>query len=469
MDSRNRSTAIDPGPGPFAAAEEFVPFARVESIDASLVALADKIGFGLFLLATAALLLRPADSIPALHNAPIYYLVVLACLCLSVPRLVRQLAPQSRARPITQLIFGFWICIILSHLARGSLWDMRAGGVEFFKLFIYYLLILAWVDSPARMRQFMLCLCACSLAQTIVGLLEYDGWINLSTLRSIEQVDNSAGPGAGSVVRRLCGIGIFDDPNDLCLLLVTTTALCFGFIGHRKLGRLRFGWLLLLGFSVYTIALTRSRSGLLSLVAMMGTLLVARYGRARALAVGAVLLPMMLVAFAGRQTHVDLSDREDTFQTRLDCWADSLDFFKISPLFGIGEGQQVEQRDHVAHNSFIQSFAELGFAGGACFLGVFVMAVRGVQRTNVRDADGELARLRPVFLAIAVGYAIGLLALSRAYSASTYLIVGLIAAYINLTPRVRPLRLDFGFVQRLAVASVLFIAATYLFVRFMSV
>jgi len=77
--------------------------------------------------------------------------------------------------------------------------------------------------------------------------------------------------------------------------------------------------------------------------------------------------------------------------------------------------------------------------------------------------------LRPVFLAIAVGYAIGLLALSRAYSASTYLIVGLIAAYINLTPRVRPLRLDFGFVQRLAVASVLFIAATYLFVRFMSV
>jgi len=183
--------------------------------------------------------------------------------------------------------------------------------------------------------------------------------------------------------------------------------------------------------------------------------------------VGALLVPVMFLVFAGRQTRVDLSNPEDTFQTRLDYWGESLELFKSSPVFGVGQGQQVELSDHVTHNSFLQGFAELGFAGGACFLGAFVMAMRAVHRTNVREADPEMARLQPIVLAIVVGYAVGLLALSRDYSATTYLILGLAAAYINLTPRIRPPRLDFGFIQRLVVASVVFIAATYLFVLVM--
>jgi hypothetical protein len=470
MDWRNKSMAIDLlGAAPSAAAKGVLPFPRNNSMDARLAAVVDKIGFGLFLLASGVLLLRPADSIPALRDVPIYFLIVSACLCLSPARLFRQLGPESQARSMTQLIFGFWLCILLSQLARGSLWDVRTGGLEFFKVFIYYLLIISWVDSPARFRQFLLCLCVCSLAQTIMGLLEYDGWINLSTLRSIEEADHNGVSGVAVIVRRLCGIGIFDDPNDLCLLLVATTALCVGFIGYRKVGVLRFGWFLPLGFTIYTIALTRSRSGLLSLLGSIATLLAARYGRGRALLTGALLFPMMFVIFAGRQTHVDLSNPDDTFQTRLDSWSDSLTLFKSSPVFGVGQNQQVELSGHVAHNSFIQTFAEVGFVGGACFLGAFMMAIRAVRRTHIRGADPEMARLQPIVLAILVGYAVGLLALSRDYEVTTYLILGLAAAYINLTPRFRPLRLNSAFLQRLVVASVLFVASTYVFLRIMRV
>ncbi len=465
MDWRNRSLAME-GLGD---AGEISLFLFGETIDARKAALVDKIGFGLFLLATAVLLLRPADSIPALLNLPIYQFVVSACLCLSAPRLLQQLSSRSAVRPITQLIFGLWLCILLSHLVRGSLWDIRTGGVDFFKLFIYYLLIVSWVDSPARLRQFMLCLCVCTLAQTIVSLLEYDGWINLSTLRSIDQVDLTSGSGIDSMVHRLCGIGIFDDPNDLCLLLVATMALCFGLISRRNSGWLSFGWWLPLSFFVYTITLTRSRSGFLSLLGAFGTLLVTRYSRGRALLAAVVLLPLIFVVFAGRQTHIDISDPGDTFQTRLECWNDSLELFKKSPIFGVGQNQQVELRYHVAHNSFLQSFAELGFVGGACFLGAFLMAIRAVHQTDVSEADPELARLKPVFLAVVIGYAIGLLALSRNYTVSTYLILGLAAAYINLTPRARPLRLDAGFIQLLAMTSAVFITAAYLFVRILSV
>jgi putative inorganic carbon (hco3(-)) transporter len=467
---RNRTLAIIPvgGVHPSAAVDGVYPFLSCDAADPNRVSWGDRAGFGLFLLATAALLLRPADWVPALQGAPIYEFIISLCLFLSVPRLLWQICRQSPARPITLLIFAVFVSIVLSHLARGSLYDARVGGMDFLKLFVYYLLILSWVDSPANMRRFMLCLCTFTLAQAIVGSLEYNGCISLSALRSVEQADTNPASGTVSVLRRLCGIGIFDDPNDLCLLLVATAALCFGFTGWRQLGRSRRGWFVPLGFCIYAITLTRSRGGLLSLLGVIGTMLVARYGRGRAMLGAAVLLPVILLIFAGRQTSVDLSDPHNTFQTRLDCWSDSLDLFKHSPLFGVGQEQQVELRGAVAHNSFIQSFAELGIAGGACFLGAFGMAILALHRTNVRGADPELARLRPVLLAIVIGYAIGLLTLSRAYTASTYLILGLAAAYINLTPRLKPLRLDARFAERLATASILFVAATYLFVRVMS-
>jgi putative inorganic carbon (hco3(-)) transporter len=288
-------------------------------------------------------------------------------------------------------------------------------------------------------------------------LLEYDGWINLSTLRSIEQSSTNPVSGVVSVVRRLCGIGIFNDPNDLCLLLVATATLCLGFTGCRDLGRLRRWMYVPVIFFLYAIVLTQSRGGFLSLLGVIGTLLVIRYGRGQAILAAIVLVPVIFTIFAGRQTQVDFSDPDDTFQTRLNAWNDSLDLFKQSPIFGVGQEQQEELRGSVAHNSFIQSFAELGIVGGACFLGAFAIAISGLRRTKVRDADPELARLRPIMLAIVVGYGIGLLSLSRAYTPSTYLILGLAAAYINLTPRLRPLRLSLLFAERLAVASILFI------------
>src|SRR5450432_335765 len=85
------------------------PLLPGETADSQHAVLIDRIGFGLFLLATAMLLLRPVDSIPALLNAPIYQFIVSACLCLSGPRIKRQFSPEAPARAITQLIFGLWL------------------------------------------------------------------------------------------------------------------------------------------------------------------------------------------------------------------------------------------------------------------------------------------------------------------------------------------------------------------------
>jgi O-antigen ligase len=446
--------------------EQFSPFLHPQ---AAAETGRGRVGFALFLLATAALLIRPSDLFANLQNVLIYQMLMAACLSVSISRVLYQLSSAAPAHAITRLILGVLAAVILSSLARGSLYSVRAGGYEFFKLIIYYLLVLAWVDSAARMRQFLLWLCGCFLILTVLALAQYHGWISFTTLQTVHQSDFDAASGRVLQLRRLTSAGLISDPNDLCLLLVVAMVLCHSFLSYAPMGRLRFGWYIPLALFGYSVMLTASRGGLLSMLGAGAVILMARYGRAKALAAAILLLPAVIFVFAGRQTQVDLSNPDDTFQTRMDHWSESLTLFESAPVFGIGEDEQEDRTGYVAHNSFIQSFAELGVFGGACFLGAFAMAINGVRRTVERESDPQLARLRPYVLGIVAGYAVGLLALSRAYTAPTYLILGIAAAYINLTPRAAPLRLDKPFVKRLAGGSVVFIVAVYFVVREMSI
>jgi O-antigen ligase len=423
-----------------------------------------ELGFGLFLAATAALLVRPADLFPFLYGLPIYEAIMIASLAISLPRLSHQFfSVWLPARAITRLIFGLLIAIVWSHLLRGSLHDVREGGSEFLKIFLYYLLLLSWVDSPKRMRRFLLCLCTCALALTITALLQYHGWIDLESIRAIQQ-----GDGESSTLLRLCGTGIFHDPNDVSLLLVLAICICAYFSGDKSIGRLRYGWAFPIALFGYAIMLTYSRGGLLALLGAIGAGFIVRFGWSRAILIGSIIVPILLVAFAGRQTHMDLSNPEDTFQTRLENWNNSLVLFRQSPFFGCGEEQQVELKGQVAHNSFLQSYAEMGLFGGAMFLGTFAISIVGVYRARSTQGDPDLARLRPYIVAAVAGYAAGLISLSRAYTVPTYLVVGIAAAYLNLCPGRPVTRLNATMVLRLATASVLFLMATNIFVRVMS-
>ena len=191
---------------------------------------------------------------------------MIACLLVSLPRLMHQFwSRRIAARPITQLIFGMCCMIVISHLARGSIWDARTSGGEFFKIFLYYMALLSWVDSPSRMRKFLLWLCLCLEILIVFALLQYVGTINLPALSAIKQsAEDLDSPDGSGVILRLCGTGIFHDPNDLCLMLVVAMAICFYFSGDRKFGFLRFGMLIPVGVFGYAMTLTYSRGGLIS-------------------------------------------------------------------------------------------------------------------------------------------------------------------------------------------------------------
>jgi hypothetical protein len=305
---------------------------------------------------------------------------------------------------------------------------------------------------------------AAIFAVAVLAVLQYHGVLNLTALQSV--VSRSVDPDNPAPLIRLCGVGVFNDPNDFSLVLVTAAVACAYGLGERHAGRARWALLLPLAVFGYALLLTHSRSGLLSALVALLAFLPARFGWRHAAPLACLLVPLFLALFWGRQTSVNLNDPDDTFQTRLELWNHSLDAFRSAPLMGIGQGKLVDAIGQVAHNSFLHAYAELGLFGGTAFIGVFYLALRGLWRAA--PADRELARMRPYLLAATAGYATGLLSLSRCYTMPTQLNLALATSYLVLASRTGPLviaRFDAACVRRIAAVGLVFLAATHVFVR----
>ena len=424
----------------------------------------------LFVLVNASLFVRPAEIIPALEDWPIYAVLTICALLVTLPALLSQLSIASLIeRPISACVMGVFVVVILSQLAAGSIWAARVAGIEFLKLVLYYLLLLATVNSFARLRRFLAALVVLGVMVTGLAVLQYHGLIDIPALAALEQGSTDPRTGERLLSLRLVGTGIFNDPNDVCLLLVLTMAACAYRLEDRGPNVWRAVWLAPLGLFGYALTLTQSRGGFLALLSGMLVFIWVRIDWRRGLLIAAIALPTLFYVFAGRQTELGVG--EGTGQDRIQIWSQGLTLFRHAPIFGIGKGRFVEEIGHVAHNSFLHGFAELGFFGGMTFLGGFALALHSLHRLRPAQAvglDPDLARLRPFLMAMIAGYATGLMTLSRVYVAPTYLVLGLAAAYIEIVRSRSALtlpRVGTRLTLRLGALSAVFLACMYVFVR----
>ena len=423
--------------------------------------------FPLFVLANAVLLLRPMDLLPLLKEVPLYEMLMLACLVASLPEFFAQFRLDSLyVRPITVCVLMLMPAVVLSHVSHLDFADAVTHAFAISKVQIYYLLMVATVDTPRRLRQFMAWLAVFVVGLSVLPLLQHHGLIHSEALSAVNERDFDQDSGFMVVLSRLRGAGIFQDPNDLCQMLGVGLILCLHWMVQARLMLLRAIWLGAFGALSYAVTLTSSRGGMLAVLAGLGTLFYSRYGLKRTLLLGAMALPLLLVFVGGRQ--MDISASSTTGQQRIRIWSDGLAMVRSAPVFGVGMGKFAEGADFVAHNSFLHSFAELGFFGGMFFLGAFTLAIVPLYRMRPPNAyvrDPELASLRPTLLAIAVAYTASMLSLSRNYVVPTYMILGLAAAWQAMAPVTPPLCFNGRLVRRLALLGVAFLIGLHLFVR----
>ena len=433
--------------------------------------------FILFLAVNAVLFLRPSELVPELRPYPIYYFAIVACLFFSVIRLIRFfMVDPVRRHPSVTLMFGMLGFAVIS-LTLNS--DKPLDGIsEMSKVMTYFVLFLSLVHTSGRLRAVTGVVAICLMTTSIVGILHFKDVISVQALEMKGELVQDPVTLDWHNLKRLRFTGMIQDPNEVAVLLTVMFFLCGYQWRHRAYGIFRHLWTLPMGIFLGAIGFTMSRGGLLALIVGTVVFAVYRYSSKRALVFSSFALVALFLLFAGRQTEI--SSSTTTGAGRIGLWSDWLDEFRQSPVIGVGPKFEAEEvvvavdqaaEKHCAHNSYLQGYADLGFFGGACFLGAFLFAFGtlhqyGFGRTYILDPEAQ--RLLPYLMASLAAYMTGMMTLMLNYLTSTMFVLALPLAYWGMTPcypSVRIGRLGVESLFRLALASVGYLAFIYVFVR----
>jgi putative inorganic carbon (hco3(-)) transporter len=389
--------------------------------------------YAFFLLLNAILFIRPGELVVSLEPFRLYQLAIIGCLATSYPSVISQLGSQSLLeRPMTLCVVGLLASIVLSHLQFGSLYDARTSGSEFGKIVLYFLLLLSNLDRPDNFQRFLNYLVLFTFVAAGLALLQFYHFVDIPALAAYEQREIDEETGEIIVFPRLCGSGIFNDPNDVCLMLSIAMMICLYRILTPGAGPKRFLWLAPLVPFFVAFVETKSRGGFIALMVALNVLVVSRLGVRKALPFWLLGAPLVLVLFGGRMTQIEVDG--GTGQHRIQLWREALGLLREYPLLGVGQGMLPEYTRLVAHNSYVHAFAELGLLGGGCFVSLVYLAIAQLRRLKASEEaieDPEMRRLRPYLLGIVCGFCAGILSLSRVYIVPTYMVFGLAAAFLN--------------------------------------
>jgi hypothetical protein len=430
------------------------------------------LGFTFLCLTTATMILRPAELVPGLAGMPLYEACIAATILLGHQGLLRHFTPGSLTRqPVTLCFIGVLIAIPVSQITHMYFGGALSGTIEFVKAGMLFALIVAIVDTWSKFERLLTVIACCATVTVFLCVVDYAGVWDFQFITHAAESYGTSSSGYDIRIQRMSGTGIFSDPNDISLLIVATGAICVSFLTDKDRGPTRLAWLIPLAILVTGLACTKSRGGMLAACSAGGILIMFRYGKKVAIGLGLLGL-VALPILAGRQANINISD--GTGHQRITLWRDGLAALRSKDLFfGTGHDSYEDLAGLVAHNSFIHAYVELGIIGGTFFFGMFFFSVLGLFRLNTPEwqiQHPKQARFLPYMAAMGAGWTVGLMSLSRCYTVSTLMLLGLGAAFLNLAGwNLRPRRLviewDRPHVQKLLVWSACFFVALNIFVR----
>jgi hypothetical protein len=277
---------------------------------------------------------------------------------------------------------------------------------------------------------------------TAVALAQHYGYMEFQNI--IPCLERIVDPASGEEqwIGRLVSSGIFNDPNDLCLILGFGILSCIYRSSTSALGGLeRLFWLLPIPLFIYALLETHSRGGLLGVMAGCGAYVFSRYGGPRAVPFVAVGGVGVLALIGGRQGNISGGG---TAHERLMMWAGGLTELLNKPLYiptGLGNGWFDSEYTLVAHNSFVQAYVEDGLIGGGAFMGAFVIGIFMLFRLgSTIPAPPWVVQARHYGFAALAGYGMGCYSVTRNFVIPTYLTLGIASILLGMAAPTLPER-----------------------------
>ena len=371
---------------------------------------------GLFLFSLV-LYVRPYEFFPQfLWLRNIALVLALATLAVYVPT---QLALEGKLtiRPQEmKLILALLVIALLSvPLALDPLMAWN-GFVDYFKVVLMFLVLINVVRTERRLRVLFLLVLVVSCALSLGAINDYmAGRLDLG----------------GKRIKGMIG-GLFDNPNDLALHLVTIIPIATALMLSSRPLRKKLFYLFAAAVMTVGVVVTFSRGGFLALFCM-GAVLAWRIGRRNKWVI-AVVLPVVLVGFVflapgGYRSRLATTTDESS-TVRLDDLKRSLFISAHHPLLGVGMSNYIlfSNSNHATHNAYTQVSSELGVIAMVIYV-LFLIApitrLRKIER-ETRDLRDEA---RYYYLAVGleaslIGYMVASFFASVAFLWYVYFLVG---------------------------------------------
>jgi hypothetical protein len=224
------------------------------------------------------------------------------------------------------------------------------------------------------------------------------------------------------------GIGIFHDPNDLALTIVSIVPFLLPAFHKPFLSRVSWTGILFLIPMTMGVVFTRSRGGILGLAAVAWYYFYRRVGLFFSL-IALGLLATVLVAIPRMES---ISTEESSARSRMEHWSHGLSLLRQKPIFGVGKDMFAEHYPQTAHNSFILVLSELGIIGGIVWVGMFFAAFREI---NFLRGDPRAPPFLQSWLDGLTGAIIGWLTcaffLSHPYKFLSFVLLALVVGTLN--------------------------------------
>jgi O-antigen ligase len=361
---------------------------------------------------------------PGIINTPLLLVVGLICI-FSIIAVFLSRKAKLTGNGSEKMMLGFILAIIFSHLSHFYIHGALDSLKDFIPVVVGYFLIIIAVKNENKLNSFILLLVMLST------FLAYEGWRQHETGYAIggmtpymeQRISNN---GTITVVERIRWYGVFNDPNDLGLALVTVIPFLLNMVMDKK-------YLLpciSIPIIVSAIYLTNSRGSILAGVVAILSYFVIRFRSKKGLLFG-LLLAIPLVLF-GPSRMSQMSASESSAHGRIDAWYQGYQMFKSNPIFGVGQGMFTENNPLTAHNSFVLVMAELGIFGMFFFTGLLYYPINWLWRDVIKNPETNLPARDLGLVGAIFGSLFGLLTsmffLSRSYVLVPYLFMAMAAS-----------------------------------------
>jgi O-antigen ligase len=370
---------------------------------------------GLFLF-TFVLYFRPYEFFPALSwMTTIAFWIAFSTLAIFVPtQLGLEGSITSRPREVI-LILLLVVTALLSIPFALDHWVAWGNFTEYLKVVVMFIVMVNVVRTEKRLRALLLLGLAAGCFLSVGAINDY----RLGNL--------------GLEGRRIAGIigGIFENPNDLALHLVTMIPISVGLMFATRSFLKKGAYILCSLLMVLGVIVTLSRGGFLALVGSISFLIWKLTPRGRPVVVVLGLLAILaMVSIAPSAFRSRISTTQDeSAMARFDDLKRSVFLMVRHPLLGVGMGNYslYSNRAKATHNSYTQVGAEMGIAAALIYLLFVVAPLKPLRRIEL-EHFGMKKKPRFYYLAIAlqaslIGYMLASFFASVAYLWYVYYLV----------------------------------------------